>query len=260
MGVEIFNEDCLSFLKRTPKKTFNLILQDPPYATTQNDWDKPIDFQSLWPEWERTAKDNAAIIFTAAQPFATDLINSNRKLFKYDLIWYKPLGTGHLNAKKMPMRNHELILVFYKKTPVYNPQMGVGIRKKGLRDNNRNGGCYGNFAKGSGIESFDDEGKRFPQSVIEITNGDRTIENEHPTQKPVDLMRYLITTYSNSGDLVFDGYSGSGTTAVAAYMEGRDAICCEIDAKHGYYQNSVNRLNTLKSQVSIFDVIREELA
>lgn len=249
----IYNEDCLDVLKRMPDNHFDLLLQDPPYATTQNDWDKPLDFEALWPEWERVAKDKAAIIFTAAQPFATDLINSNRKLFKYDLIWYKPLGTGHLNANKMPMRNHEHILVFYKKSPVYNPLMGIGVRKSGTRNNKRNGDCYGGFSKNNAeTEQFDDKGKRFPQSVIEITNGDRTSESDHPTQKPVDLMRYLINTYSNPGALIFDGYSGSGTTAEAAYLEGRKAICCENDIKHGYFKNSLRRLDIVTSQQTLF--------
>lgn len=250
---KILNVDCYDFLLDCEDNMFDGMFQDPPYNTTQNDWEYEIDFAKMWPLWERTTKDNAPIIFTAAQPFATDLINSNRKLFRYDLVWYKPLGTGFLNAKRMPLRNHELILMFYKKLPVYNPQMGVGERKKGMRNNNRQGGCYNSFIGANGeTEAFDDEGKRYPQSVIEITNGDRTSEQDHPTQKPVDLMRYLIRTYTNPGALIFDGYSGSGTTAVAAEMEGRTAICCENDTEHGYFEASTTRLNNVKNKPLLF--------
>jgi len=249
--IQITNECNMELMARYPDNYFDLLLQDPPYNTTKNKWDVKIDLVALWKEWERIAKPNSAIIFTAAQPFATDLINSNRKLFKYDLIWYKSLGTGFLNSKKMPMRNHEHILVFYDKPPVYNPQMGVGIRKKGMRKNDRNGGCYNGFNQNR-IERFDDNGTRYPQSVIDITNGDRTIENDHPTQKPVDLFRYIIKTYSNEGDTVFDGYSGSGTTALACLMENRNAVCCENDKEFGYYEKSMKRLSQHQSQMSLF--------
>jgi len=245
----ILNGDCLEMMPLIEFESIDLILCDLPYGTTQNKWDIIIPFDKLWNEYEGIIKPNGAIILTAAQPFTTDLINSNRRLFKYDLIWYKPLGTGFLNANRMPMRNHEHICIFYKSLPSYNPQMGVGKRKKGMRKNDRNGGCYNDFNQNR-IEPFDDEGKRFPQSVIEITNGDRTTENDHSTQKPVDLFRYLIKTYSNEGDLVLDNCSGSGTTAAACIMEGRNYICIEKDVN--YYSSSLKRIEKLQAAPSLF--------
>lgn len=237
---KIYLADCLEVLKSLPTGCIDLILQDPPYGVTQNGWDVEPDLQVMWPEWERVIKDNGAMIFFAQQPFASKLILSNHKLFRYDLIWYKPLGSGFLNAKRMPMRNHEYMLVFYKQLPTYNPQMGVGVRKKGRAKNDRTNTNYGKFGTGSEFHIFDDEGKRYPQSVIEFTNGDRTKESFHPTQKPLDLIRYLIRTYSNKGDIIFDGYSGSGTTAEASIVEDRNFIVSETDKK--YYQYSIERI------------------
>ena len=242
----IFNRDCYDILQQMPDKSVALFLQDTPFGCTQNDWDIKPDLQKMWPEWLRVAKDNCAMIFFATQPFASELILSQPKLFRYDLIWYKPLGTGHLNANKMPLRNHEYMLVFYRSLPTYNPQMGIGKRKTGIRKNDRNGDNYGKFSNTAKSEFYDDGGRRFPQSVIEITNGDRTIEADHPTQKPVALIRYLIRTYSNECDLVFDGYGGSGTTAEACEEERRKYIVCETELK--YYELTINRVARYKSQ------------
>ena len=214
--IQLFKESCEETMKRIPTGSIDLILQDPPYGTTQNDWDIKPDLQRMWFEWERIIKDNGAIIFTAAQPFASELVLSRSGFFRYDLIWHKPLCSGFLNASKMPLRNHEHILVFYKSLPTYNPIMGKGKNKKGNRPNDRTGDNYGNFSNKDKIEKFDDKGLRYPTSVLTVSNGNRNHnENYHPTQKPVDLMRYLISTYSNKGETVFDGYSGSGTTAIA---------------------------------------------
>ena len=242
-------ENCLTGMEQVEDKSIDLILCDLPYGTTQNKWDIIIPFEPLWAHYERVIKDKGNIVLTAAQPFTTELIMSNRKLFRYDLIWYKPLGSGHLNANRQPMRNHEHILVFYKSQGTYNPQMGIGKRKRGIRKADRNGDNYGKFAIDRD-EPFDDKGKRFPQSVIEITNGDRTKENDHPTQKPVDLFRYLIKTYSNAGDLVMDNCSGSGTTQVACIMEGRNFICFENDQK--YFDGSTARINKLLKTPILF--------
>jgi DNA modification methylase len=175
------------------------------------------------------------------------LILSNQKNFRYDLIWYKALGTGFLNANKMPMRNHEMILVFYRKLPTYNPQMVVGkMRMKGSKKGNSTTN-YGNF---EGKTKIDDQ--YFPQSVIDFTNGDRTSENDHPTQKPLDLIRYLIQTFSNENDIVFDGYMGSGTTAVASIIENRRFIGSELNKK--YFDKATKRVDYEKSKLSLFAV------
>lgn len=233
----IVNSDCLLLLKELDDGCVDLFLQDTPFGVTQNDWDIVPDFDVMWKEWLRVGKDNCAFIFFATQPFAADLINSNRKLFRYDLIWYKRLGSGFLNANKMPMRNHEMILIFYKELPTFNPQKTIGkMREKGRRDTS--GDQSSNYGKYNPALSVNNE--YYPQSVLDFTNGDRTSESDHPTQKSLDLFRYLIKTYSNEGDIVFDGYSGSGTTAIAATIEKRNFICCENN--EAYFTKSVKRL------------------
>ena len=247
---KIYNIDCYELLQGIDNGKVDLLLQDTPFGCTQNDWDIKPDLTKMWAEWERVTKENGAMIFFATQPFSSELILSNPKNFRYDLIWYKALGTGFLNANKMPMRNHEHILVFYRKLPTYNPQMGVGLRKKGNRKHDRNGTNYGRFATEGTSNYFDDEGKRFPQSVIDFSNGDRTIENDHPTQKPLDLIRYLVQTFSNENDLVFDGYMGSGTTAHACIKENRKFIGAELNKE--YYDKAIKRIEIEQSQPSLF--------
>lgn len=244
---EVFNEDCMVGMARYPDKHFDLVVTDPPYGITQNDWDKPINMSDMWDQLERIVKDDGAFIFTAAEPFAADLINSNRKLFRYDLIWHKPLCSGFLNANRMPLRNHENILLFYRQLPTYNPQMGVGVNKKGKRNNKRNGDNYGKFKSQETALSFDDGGKRYPNSVITITNGNR--ETFHPTQKPVDLFKYLIMTYSNPSDKVLDCFMGSGSSRIAAFDLGRDFTGFEIDKD--YFEASCKRFEQHRSQLKI---------
>lgn len=244
---KIRNEDCLSTLQLLPNGSVDLLLQDTPFGCTQNDWDVKPNLPKMWIEWERVTKENGAMIFFATQPFASELILSNQKNFRYDLIWYKALGTGFLNANKMPMRNHEMILVFYRKLPTYNPQMVVGkMRMKG----SKKGNSTTNYGKFEGKTKIDDQ--YFPQSVIDFTNGDRTIENDHPTQKPLDLIRYLIQTFSNENDIVFDGYMGSGTTAIASIIENRRFIGSELNKK--YFDKATKRVDYEKSKLSLFAV------
>jgi len=190
------------------------------------------------------------MIFFCQQPFASELVLSNRDIFRYDLIWYKPLGSGFLNAGKMPMRNHEHLLAFYQELPYYNPVMGTGIRKSWRSSNHEGSTNYGAFGDEMG-RYYDDFGKRYPQSVIEFTNGNRQIESFHPTQKPLALLRYLVLTYSPKGSLVFDGYAGSGTTAVACVMEHHSFIGAEID--RNYYDYAVKRICDVQAAGNLFD-------
>jgi site-specific DNA-methyltransferase (adenine-specific) len=244
---KIYNKDCYELLKEIDNGKVDLLLQDTPFGCTQNDWDIKPDLTKMWTEWERVTKEDGAMIFFATQPFCSELILSNQKNFRYDIIWYKALGTGFLNANKMPMRNHEMILVFYRKLPTYNPQMVVGkMRMKGSKKGNATTN-YGNY---EGKTKIDDQ--YFPQSVIDFTNGDRTKENDHPTQKPLDLIRYLIKTFSNENDLVFDGYMGSGTTAHACIKENRNFIGAELNKE--YYDKSIKRIEIEQSQPSLFAV------
>lgn len=251
MTHQFYNEDCFETLARIHDKSVRLLLQDPPFGVTQNEWDVVPDLANMWPQWERVGMDNAAFVFFATQPFATDLIMSNRKMFRYDLIWYKPLGTGFLNANRMPMRNHEYVLVFYKALPVYNPQKIKGkshVRGPYGKHKSGNSNNYGNYKDDNSRQYTADE--YYPESVITITNGNMQKEADHPNQKPLDLIRYLILTYTNPGDMVFDGYLGSGTTLIAAYEEGRQCIGAEMNAE--YYEGITKRFNLLKLQPKLF--------
>jgi site-specific DNA-methyltransferase (adenine-specific) len=214
-------------MKTFPDRSIDLVLTDPPYGVTQNEWDEIPDLSNMWGEIWRTLKEDGAVIMTSQQPFCTDLINSERDNFKYDLIWYKPLATGFLNANKAPLRNHEIILVFYKKLPAYNPQKFIGkIRKRGISKANSTTN-YGSFKSIETKEHND----YFPQSVMEFSNTDKS-NGYHPTQKPIDLMAYLIKTYSNENDLILDPFLGSGTTAVAAKQLHRRFIGIEISERY----------------------------
>lgn len=242
---KLYFEDGYDTLVKMDDGCVDLMLQDTPFEVTQNDWDIAPDFEKMWPEWLRVGKENCAFIFFGTQPFVSDLINSNRRMFRYDIIWYKALGTGHLNANKMPMRNHEHILVFYRKLPTYNPQKYVGkMRMKGGKHTNTST----NYGRYVAIVSTNDTYN--PQSVIDFTNGDNTKENDHPTQKPLDLIRYLIKTYSNEGELVFDGYMGSGTTAAACIEENRNFIGSEN--KKEYFDIAQTRIDNLLIAPKLF--------
>lgn len=246
----------MELMKELPDACIDLMVTDPPYAITKNKWDKSIDLSALWLEWNRIVKQNGAFVFMSAQPFTTDLINSNRGQFRYDLIWEKSIATGFLNANKMPLRAHEVVLVFYRKLPTYNPMkhfLPTPSFKKG--NPARGSSNYGKFTHEMDIGSKD--GSRFPRSIFNVpyensffdsTSG--TVQKMlHPTQKPIDLFRYLITTYSNQGDTIFDGFIGSGTTAVAALMEKRKVIGSEIDKD--YYNAMMKRVKEQTSQLTL---------
>lgn len=223
--MRLMQGDCLEMMKLIPDGSVDMVLCDLPYGTTQNKWDAVIPFEALWTEYRRIGKPNCAFVLTAAQPFTSALVMSNPGLFKYDWTWRKEKGTGHLNAKKMPMRDKEDVLVFYAEQPTYNPQFAEGkpydgaarVGKKQQTDN------YGKYA----AIREDNDGKRYPKQVIEFNSVGRG--GEHPTQKPVALMEYLIRTYTNEGDTVLDNTMGSGTTGVASVNTCRDFIGIERD-------------------------------
>lgn len=230
---EILNGDCLELMDYISDGSIDMILCDLPYGTTQNKWDSIIPFDKLWNQYERIIKPNGAIVLTAAQPFTSALVMSNPKLFKYDWVWRKPKGTGHLNAKKMPMRDKEDILVFYKKQCLYNPQFSKGTPYKRLNGsrNSLNKGCYGKINGSHNTINVD--GKRYPKQVLEFDSDSQNgTSSLHPTQKPVALFEYLIKTYTNAGDLVLDNCAGSGTTAIACINTNRDYIVIEQDEKY----------------------------
>ena len=233
--------DCLDLMNGIEDEEVDLILADLPYESIQADWDKMIDLDKLWQQYERIIKPNGAIILTANMKFAAELINSNHGLFRYDMVWEKTQATGHLNANKMPMRAHENILVFYKTPPTYNPQktnghspMHSAIKK--IDVNNRSE-VYGDVKSETHCKGGATE--RFPRSVL-IFKSDKQTSYIHSTQKPVKLFEYLIKTFTNEGALVVDNASGSGTTGIACINTNRKYKCIEKDKE--YYESSVKRV------------------
>jgi site-specific DNA-methyltransferase (adenine-specific) len=234
---KVVQGDCLDVMKQLPNKSIDMILCDLPYGTTQNKWDSVIDLGMLWQQYERVIKDNGCIALTAQGLFTAKLILSNEKLFKYKIIWIKSKSTNFLNAKIQPLRKHEDICIFYKKQPTYNPQMTNGEPyDKGYRKNQYTG-SYGDF----GSRHVKSNGQRYPQDVIfyeEQMVDDfiyvKTAESEgpvlHPTQKPIELGRYLIRTYTKPGDIVLDNATGCGSFLLAAILEGRFFIGIEKNA------------------------------
>jgi len=225
MTCTLWMGDCLEAMGRIESGSVDLVLTDLPYGTTTNKWDTIIPFAPLWEQWLRVGKETAAFMTTASQPFTTDVINSARHLFRYELIWDKTKGGNFLLAKKMPLKRHENVLVFYRKLPTYNPQMEIRgkPRKKG------GGKASENFAGAVPTVSYNNE--YYPTSIIVASTGSRK-DHHHPTQKPVELYEYLVRTYSNPGDLVLDCCMGSGTTGVACVRAGRRFRGIESDAMY----------------------------
>lgn len=215
--------DCLELLPTLPDASVDMVLTDLPYATTRNGWDNQIDAARLWPELLRVTKPNAAIVMTAQQPFTSLLVTQAPRLFRHSWVWEKTLATGHLNAKRAPMKAHEDVLVFARSQPTYNPQKTTGHPRKAATRRKILNGNYGDYS-GSAYDSTE----RYPRSVITFAT-DKQRSAIHPTQKPVALFEYLIRTYSNPGEIVLDVAAGSGTTAIAAYNTGRGSISFELD-------------------------------
>lgn len=222
--MQLFHGDCLNILQTIPEKSIDLVLTDPPYGTTECKWDTVIPFDLMWRELDRVTKPNAAIILFGQEPFSSLLRVSNLKNFRYDWIYEKPNATGFLNAKKQPLRAHEIISVFYKKSPIYNPQKTKGHKRKQSERSNINSECYGKAIKRYAYDS--DE--RYPRSIQKFSS-DKQKKSLHPTQKQVELIEYLIKTYTNENDCVLDFSMGSGTTGVAAKLNNRRFIGIELD-------------------------------
>ena len=221
---KIYNEDCLEGMKRIPDKSVDMILCDLPYGTTRNKWDSIIPLDLLWEQYNRAIKDNGAIVLTAQTPFDKVLGVSNLKHLKYEWIWQKDAGTGFLNAKKMPLKDHENILVFYKKPPTYNPQMRTGFKPYTTTK-----GHHGtNYGADKGATTVSD-GERYPLTTMKFPRDSNKL---HPTQKPVALFEYLIQTYTNENEIVLDNCMGSGTTAIAAINTNRNFIGFEMDENY----------------------------
>ena len=252
--VELYNDDCLNVLPKIDTKSIDMILCDLPYGVLNknNDgakWDNVIPFDKLWLQYERIIKDNGAIVLFASGMFTADLMTSNRNLWRYNLIWKKgDRATGFLNANRMPLRNHEDICVFYKNLPKYNPQMEyVGWQKrnhgKGDLSKFMSNNCYGDMKQVQSVMSD----SKYPKSVLNFAPEHDSFY--HPTQKPVDLLKWLINTYTDENDLVLDNCMGSGSTGVACRILKRNFIGIEADDK--YFQIATDRINNGYSDINV---------
>lgn len=233
MKTELFQGDCLDIMKKIPDKSIDMILCDLPYGVTQNKWDKVIPFDKLWEQYNRILKENGAAVLFSQMPFTAELVHSNLANFKYMWIWYKHYTRGFLNAKKQPLRTTENICVFYKKQCTYNPKMRTGIlRTKGHSSKQR--GCYGKY-KASNTKND----QYYPTDILDFA-GVPNNELYHATQKPVDLLKYLIETYTNDGETVLDNCMGSGSTGVARIESKRNFVGIELD--ENYFEIAKNRI------------------
>lgn len=232
---KIYNMDCIEGMRRIENETIDMILSDLPYGVTSCTWDKKLPFDDWWAECNRIIKPNGSIVLSASQPFTTDLINSNRKYFRYCLVWIKNKSTCFLNAKKMPLRIHEDICIFSKEKITYNPQIEDGFMRRAFKENKSESKIARIYTKI--VRTGYDSTKRYPISVLFF---EKEVNVIHPTQKPVALFEYLIRTYSNEKDLVLDCCIGSGTTAIACINSNRRYIGFETDKD--FYTKAVERI------------------
>lgn len=263
-SIQLIHGDCLQEMKNIPDASVDMILCDLPYEVLHKNnphaqWDRKLPFDLLWEQYERIIKDDGAILLFAQGMFTADLMKSNPKLWRYNLVWDKSRVTGFLNANRMPMRSHEDICVFYKKLPTYNPQYidGQPNHYRGNGIHKHTNSCYGKYkADYNGrtyesvprVDSTVPEGKKLPRSIISIKK-----EHEstvfHPTQKPVTLLEYLIRTYTNEGDTVLDNTMGSGSTGVACVRTLRKFIGIELSDE--YFGVAVSRISEEKLQYKL---------
>ena len=248
--------DCLEGMKQIPDGSIDAVICDLPYGVLNGEseggsWDTIIPFEPLWAEYRRVCKPTAAIVLFAQGMFTADLMHSNPKMWRYNLIWKKgDRASGFLNASRMPLRNHEDIVVFYDKLPTYNPQMRTGFpnHTRGHGGGKLKNGCYGKFDPWARSEVITTE--KFPLSIIDIAKEHDVNKQFHPTQKPVDLLRYLVLTYTNEGDTVLDNCMGSGTTAIACIKERRHFIGFELSKE--YFDKAVRRIKAEQAQLTLF--------
>lgn len=246
-NIQLIHGDCLIEMQKIADKSVDCVICDLPYEVLNKknkhaQWDKMLSLDKLWEQYCRIIKDNGAIILFSQGMFTAQLMMSNPKMWRYNLIWDKiNRPTGFLNANRMPLRIHEDICVFYKQLPIYNPQFSFGDKchQRGGAGNAKNkakNGCYGDFKQTDVIIT----NEKYPLSIIKEPKEHITGKFYHPTQKPVGLIEYLIKTYSNKGDLILDNTAGSMTTAIAAINTGRRCICIEKD--NNFFQIGSDRV------------------
>ena len=247
---KLLQGDCLELMNKIPDKSIDMILCDLPYGTTKNKWDSVLPFDKMWEQYGRIIKENGCIALFADGMFMSDLMQSNKKLWRYNLVWDKELISGFLNANRMPLRSHEEICIFYKKLPTYNPQFtdgeplhGMGTKFSQEKNKNNN---YGNFdscnnpsAKRTG------DTKKYPKSIVKFPRPASCVMI-HPTQKPVELLEWLIKTYTNENDFVLDNCMGSGSTGVAAVGINRNFIGMELEEK--YFNIAKERIESVNKK------------
>jgi site-specific DNA-methyltransferase (adenine-specific) len=236
----IYLGDCLEIMPYIPDKSIDMILCDLPYGKTKLKWDSIIPLEPLWEQYERIIKDNGAIVLTARQPFTSMLITSNKKMFRQTWVWDKVIGVNFMNAKKMHTQGFEDICVFYRKLPTYNPQMEEGVPFKDSRKTKHRTKteALGSRAK---YTPQDNIGTRYPKGIIRFSA--RNNKPLHPTQKPVELLEYLIKTYTNEGETVLDNCMGSGSTIVACKNTNRQYIGIEKEPK--YFEIAKKRIESV---------------
>ncbi len=240
-GSTFVNADCFDVFPFIEDKSIDAIICDLPYGTTNCKWDSVLPFELLWNEYNRVIKDNGAIVLTASQPFTSALVMSNPKMFKYEWIWDKVKATGMLNASHQPLRRHENILVFCKQKSVFNPQKiqnPKGIEKRSLykyQRENEGGETVGEIKQG-GVSTNYEADKLLPVSIQKFSKDNKPM---HPTQKPLELLEYLVKTYTNENDMVLDNTMGSGTTNLACIKLNRKSI--GIEKEKQYYNVAVRR-------------------
>jgi site-specific DNA-methyltransferase (adenine-specific) len=242
--MELYKGNCLDIMKTIQDKSIDAIITDPPYGTTACKWDSVIDFGLMWEQLNRIINPNGAIVLFGSEPFSSALRMSNIKNYKYDWVWDKKMKVGMLNCKRMPLRQHENIIIFNAKN-VYNPQMTKGkFRNKKIQPT-KDFQTYGQLK--NPIDNFNND--YYPSSIIEFSNANQR-GKVHPTQKPVSLMEYLIKTYTNENETVLDFTMGSGSTGVACINTNRNFIGIEMD--ENYFNIAKKRINKHKNQQILF--------
>ena len=246
MGFKIKCGDCLRVMKSIPDNSIDLILCDLPYGTTACSWDVVVPFELLWQQYLRISKDDGVIALFASQPFTTALIQSNIKLFKYSWVWEKNFSTNFLHAKRQPLRKHEDIAVFYKKPGRYFPQKSTGH----IPTQSAKGSSKGSLWHGDNVRNYKGgDTTRYPSTVIQFKAVDPKLR-VHPTQKPVELLEYLIQTYTQENETVLDNCMGSGSTGVACLNTNRHFIGIEKDTE--YFDIACKRIEEASRQKDLF--------